>query len=82
MHKADFQSMIAGLKAKYVVEDGEAQLVPHAPSYAEIRLSKFPERYRNLTFADFRFHGTPEQMASQRKLVAFQIGRASCRERV
>ena len=71
MQKADFQSMIAGLKAKYVVEDGEAQLVPHAPSYAEIRLSKFPERYRNLTFADFRFHGTPEQMASQRKLVAF-----------
>ena len=49
------------MKVKYVHEDGDSVL----------RRSPFPERYRNLTFADFRFHGTPEQMASQRKLVAF-----------
>lgn len=70
MHKADFQSMIAGLKTKYHVENGDADLVPHAPSYAEIRLARFPERYRNLSFADYRLHGTPEQRATQKSLIA------------
>ena len=70
----DFRSMIENLKRKYeespVPEDGTAAIIaPVSITLEELRLSRFPERYKDVTFESYRFYGTVEQQDRQRKLI-------------
>jgi len=72
--KTDFRSMIENLKRKYaespVPEDGTAAIIaPVSITLEELRLSRFPERYKDVTFESYRFYGTVEQQDRQRKLI-------------
>ncbi len=72
--RTDFRSMIDELKLKYqenpMPEDGTpATVAPVTITLAELRISHFPERYRDATFEGYRFYGTDAQKAAQRRLV-------------
>ena len=72
--KTDFRSMIENLKRKYaespVPEDGTAAIIaPVSITLEELRLSRFPARYKDATFEGYRFYGTAEQQDRQRKLI-------------
>ena len=72
--KTDFRSLAENLKRKYaespVPEDGTAAIIaPVSITLEELRLSRFPERYKDVTFESYRFYGTDEQQDRQRKLI-------------
>lgn len=72
--RTNFRSMIDELKRKYqenpVPEDGADSLVQQHPiALDELRLARFPERYKDATFEGYRFYGTDAQKAAQRRLV-------------
>ncbi len=73
--RTDFRNMIGELKRKYtgngvVPEDGTDSIVPPLSiTIEDLRLARFPERYKDATFENYRFYGTDAQKAAQGRLV-------------
>lgn len=72
--KANFRNIIDELKRKYqedpMPEDGTpATVAPVTITLSELRISHFPERYKDATFEGYRFYGTEAQQAAQGRLV-------------
>ncbi len=72
--RTDFRNFIGELKRKYqenqVPEDGKPATVASVPiTLEELRISHFPERYKDASFDGYLFYGTDAQKAAQRRLV-------------
>jgi len=72
--RTDFRNFIGELKRKYqenqVPEDGKPATVASVPiTIEELRISHFPERYKDASFDGYLFYGTDAQKAAQRRLV-------------